>query len=316
MKRYLVIVLGVAAAILLCSVTLSLMLDPYRIVHPLVGEFVFEPNSRVSKVKFLTHACSRYDSYFVGDSRSATLSDRDLPGVSGRRFYNFSTPADNITSIDRRMRFLLDRGCPLSTLIVEESIDVLLDADQTNSYSLLLSEHPLISGENRAAFYSRYFLSAQSLSTYFSARRGAPITHDIYFPDGHADYLWSMRDGSSFRLPRCGVPKFTASERSLLPDKLSGYRELASLSERYHFMAVVWIAPLNKWESGVLEDPDIADFVEKLRAIRGLTVLEPDWDSPMLSDFREWHDCGHFRRSLFDRLLAPTISKLLADSRP
>jgi hypothetical protein len=315
MKRYVVIVLGVAAAIALCSVALSLALDPYRIVHPLLGEFVFEPNSRVSKLNFLAHACAHYDAYFVGDSRSATLSDRDLPRVSGRRFYNFSTPADNITSIDRRIRFLLERGCPISTLIAEESIDVLLDTDEASRYSLLLSEHPLVSGENRAAFYSRYFLSAQSLSTYFSARRRDPLTHDIYFPDGHADYLWAMQDGSPFRLPRCGAPKFSASERKLLPEKLSGYRELASLSKRYRFTAVVWIAPLNKWESGVLADPDIAEFITQLRAIPGLTIIEPDWDSPMLSDFREWHDCGHFRRTLFDQLLAPAISKVLADRR-
>jgi hypothetical protein len=312
MRRYVSIVLSVAAAIVLCAVAISLALDPYRIVHPLLGEFTFEPNSRVSKVSFLSHACSDYNAYFVGDSRSATLSQRDLAPVSDLKFYNFSTPADDISSIVRRIRFLLDRGCPVSALVVEESIDVLLDADELGSYSLLLSENPRVSGENRAAFYSRYFLSAQSLTTYFSARRRDPVTHDIYFPDGHADYLWSMRDGSSFLLQRCGIPTFTAGQLSLLADKLSGYRQLAQLSAQYHFKSVVWIAPLNHWEGGVLLDPQIAGFLHQLHAIPGLSVVEPDWNSPMLANFRSWHDCGHFRREVFDELLAPSVARLAA----
>jgi hypothetical protein len=263
-------------------------------------------------VNYLTHACSDYNAYFVGDSRSATLRQQDLAPVSDLKFYNFSTPADNISSIVRRIRFLLDRGCPLSALVVEESIDVLLDASEVRSYSLLLSESPQLSGENRAAFYSRYFLSAQSLTTYFSARRRDPVTHDIYFPDGHADYLWSMRDGSSFLLQRCGRPSFTPGQLSLLAAKLSGYQQLAQLAEQYHFRTVVWIAPLNHWESAVLLDPQIAAFLHRLHAVPGLVVLEPDWNSQMLADFRSWHDCGHFRREVFDELLAPSVARLVA----
>ena len=69
MKTYICILLTVAAMTLLCAIAASVIIDPYRIVHPLIGEFVFEPNSRVSKVTFLSHNCSQYDSYFVGDSR-------------------------------------------------------------------------------------------------------------------------------------------------------------------------------------------------------------------------------------------------------
>jgi len=296
----------------LCAVAISLALDPYRIVHPLLGEFTFDPNTRVSKVSFLTHACSDYNAYFVGDSRSATLSQQDLAPVSDLKFYNFSTQSDNVGAIVRRTRFLLDRGCPVNALVVEESIDVLLDADDVRDYSLLLSENPLISGENRAAFYSRYFLSAQSLTTYFSVERRDPGTHEFYFPDGHVDYLWSMRDGSSFLLQRCGIPTFTPGQLSLLAQRLSGYRQLAQLAAQYHFKAVVWIAPLNHWESGVILDPQIAGFLHQLHGISGLSVVEPDWNSPMLANFRSWHDCGHFRREVFDELLAPSVARLVA----
>jgi hypothetical protein len=312
MSRYVLILLGVAAVVILSAVSFSVALDPYRIVHPLLGEFGFEPNSRVPKLKFLLTHCARYDSYFVGDSRSASLSERDLPDMQGHRFYNFSTPADNISSIVRRLEFLLDRGCPISTVIVEESIDVLLDNDESRAYSLLLSENPRLSGESWLAFYSKYFLSVQSLSTYFGARRREPVMHDIYYPDGHADYLWEMRDGSSFLLPRCGAPKLTANQKQLLPAKLAGYRELARLARQHHFVAVVWIAPLNRWESSLLDDPDIADFRRQLGDMPDMSIVEADRESPALADFHYWHDCGHFRRAVFDQLLAPSVSKLLA----
>jgi hypothetical protein len=314
MKAYLYILLMVAATTVLCTVAASVIVDPYRIVHPLIGEFSFEPNSRVPKVTFLSHSCSHYDSYFVGDSRSATLSESDLGDVQGRRFYNFSTPADDIVSIVRRLKFLIGRGCPISAVVVEESIDVLLDESALSAYSLLLSESPAVSGENRISFYSKYFLSAQALATYVRAVSRHPSHPDIYYPDGHADYLWGMEDGAAFALARCRASNTEVTDKKLLVAKLSGYREIARLSERYHFKTIAWIAPLNKWESSFLDDPAIRDFLQRLRAVPNLAVIEADRDSPLLSDFRDWHDCGHFRRIVFDQLVAPAVSEILRHS--
>jgi hypothetical protein len=311
MKAYLCVLLIVAAAMILGTVAASVIVDPYRIVHPLIGEFSFEPNSRVSKTRFLSHGCSQYDSYFVGDSRSATLSQGDLGDVEGGRFYNFSTPADDIASIVRRLNFLIAAGCRISTVVVEESIDVLLDRGALSEYSLLLSENPAVSGENRIAFYSRYFLGAQALDTYFRALLRDPSHHDIYYPDGHVDYLWGMEDGTAFALPQCDASNLKITDKNLLLAKLAGYREIARLSDQYHFRAIVWIAPLNKWQSSFLDDPAIQDFLRQLRALPGLPVIEADRDSPLLADFRNWHDCGHFRRTVFDQLVAPGVSRFL-----
>jgi hypothetical protein len=316
MKRYACVLMLVATAFIVGAVAFSMALDPYRILHPLLGEFYFEPNSRVPKLSYLLHSCGQYNAYFLGDSRSATLSARDLPEVAGLHFYNFSTPADNVQSIIPRLRFLIDRGCPVAAVIVDESLDVLLDNAQVDHYSLLLREHPRISGENWLSFYSHYFLNLQSLQTYFEATRKSPVTHDIYFPDGHADYLWALQDDSSFRLPRCGVPTLTDAQRGLMTMKLSGYRALAQLSARYHFNTVVWIAPLNQSETALLQNPQVVHFLNELHAIPQLSVVEPDWQSPLLADFHEWHDCGHFRRSVFDQLIAPTATSLLVGPKP
>jgi hypothetical protein len=314
MKAYLYILLTVATTMVLCAVAASVIVDPYRIVHPLIGEFSFEPNSRVSKVTYLTHSCSLYDAYFVGDSRSMTLSESDLGDVQGRRYYNFSTLADDIESIVRRLNFLIGKGCPISAVIVGESIDVLMDESEKNAYFLLLSENPAVSGENRIAFYSRYFLSAQALTAYARAVHRNPTAHDIYYPDGHADYLFGMEDGTAFALPRCGARKLGDADRKMLFARLAGYRQIASMSVRDNFKVIVWIAPLNAWEGRLFDDPVVRDYLQQLRAIPNLPVVEADRNSPLLSDYHSWHDCGHFRRTVFDQLVAPAASRLLGHS--
>jgi hypothetical protein len=311
MKTYVIVLLAVAMAAILAVMAANIIVDPYNVVHPLLGEYYFEPNSRVPKVAWLSKNCSRYDSYFVGDSRSATLSAADLGGAGGRRFYNLSTPADDIGSIVRRVKFLIGKGCPISTVIAAESVDVLLDTDEKESYSLLLRENPAVSGENRLAFYTRFFLSVQALTTYFRSVGWPRTPRDFYYPDGHVNYYWSMRDGSDFALARCRAPSEAVHASKLLSAKLAGYRDLAELAAARQFKAVVWIAPLNKDKSALLDDPEISDFLTRLRDIPNLRLIQADRDSPLLGDFRAWHDCGHFRPIIFDRLVAPEISQLL-----
>jgi hypothetical protein len=60
-----------------------------------------------------------------------------------------------------------------------------------------------------------------------------------------------------------------------------------------------------------LDDPAIRDFLRQLRVIADLPVIEADRQSPLLADFRAWHDCGHFRREVFDQLVAPEVTRLL-----
>jgi hypothetical protein len=315
MRTYLVILLTAAATTVLCAIAASMIVDPYRIMHPLIGEYSFKPNSRVPKVTYLSHSCSQYDSYFAGDSRSQILSENNLGNVQGRRFYNLATTADDIVSFVRRLNFLIGRGCPVSAVVVGESVDIWLDEGARSAGSLLLSENPAVSGENRIAFYSRYFLSAQALITYVRFVHEHPSRHEIYYPDGHADYLWEMEDGRPFALAPCREPtKLGVAERKLLFDKLPGYRAIAGMSDRYHFKVIVWIVPLNKWESDLFDDPAVKDYLQQLRAIPNLSIVEADRKSPLLSDFHSWHDCRHFHRMVFDQLIAPAASSFLGHS--
>lgn len=311
MKTYVVVLLGVALAAILSVMAANIVIDPYNVVHPLLGEYYFEPNSRVPKVAWLSKNCFRYDSYFVGDSRSGTLSARDLGDAGGRRFYNLSTPADDVASIVKRLKYFIDRGCPISTVIAAESVDVLLDVDEKESYSLLLRENPAVSGENRLAFYARFFLSPQALTTYFRSVGWRRTPRDFYYLDGHVDYYWSMRDGSDFALARCRASGGEARAGKLLSAKLAGYRDLAALAARQKFTAIVWIAPLNKASGALLDDPEVRNFIASLRDIPNLRLIQADRDSPLLEDFHAWHDCGHFRPTVFDELVAPQISRLL-----
>jgi hypothetical protein len=310
MRTYLHILLAVAAAAILCSVGASMLVDPYRVVHPLIGEMSFEPNTRVSKLEFLSANCARFDRYFAGDSRSIILSGEDIGDARGR-FYNLAASADDIESIVRRLKFLIGHGCPVSAVVLGESIDVLI-VEHANS--LLLSESPAISGEGLLSFFGKYFFSAQALVTYARAMAHDASAHYIYHSDGHADYLWGMPDGAAFALPRCGTPALGNAGKERLFAKLAAYAEIARMADRYHFKAIVWIVPLNRWAGGLLDDPVVQDYLQRLRAIANLPVIEYDGGSPLLGDFHHWHDCGHFRRTVFDQLTAPAVAALLGRS--
>jgi hypothetical protein len=292
-----------------CLITANMILDPYRIIHALIGTRTFQPNSRVYKLEFLSRHCIDYDTYLVGDSRAQILTGRDLEDVGGRRFYNLAAPRDEITAIVRRLKFLADKGCPISAVIAGESIDIVSDGKDT---SLLNTESPLVSGENRLAFFGKFFFSSQPLIDYLGQMIFGSPFHFMYDADGHVEYLWRMKGPADLLAPSCRPPQLSEAAKRLLFLKLPAYRELADLSERNHFQAIVWITPFNNWKQEAFDDPDVRSFFSQLRSIPHLSVIDAERGSAMLSDFTLWTDCLHFRRPVFDKLVAPPIMKVLA----
>jgi hypothetical protein len=311
MERYSWILLAVCGSVLGLIVGLNAFLDPYHALHasPQLGRMLIQPNDRVWKLRYLSKTCERYDAYFMGDSRANTLSAADLPAVHGLRFYNLSTPADNISTILPRLQRVLDLGCPVKAVLINVSVDTMEAPQQWRPFALEWSELPAISGESAVSFYDRYLLDAQPLLTWVDRRLRPPLKSDRYYEDGHADYLWGMTDGAPFLSVQCHSPPYTEWHWARLRSQLPQFEALARLSTQYHFGVAVWIAPLNGWEAQFIREPNVARFIQQLRAIPDLTVIEPDWHAPILSDYHQWHDCGHFRTSVFDQLIAPAIDQ-------
>jgi hypothetical protein len=292
-----------------CLIAANMIVDPYRIIHATIGTRTFQPNSRVYKLESLARHCMDYDAYLVGDSRAQILTGQDLEDVGGRRFYNLAAPRDEITSIVRRLKFLAGMGCPISAVIAGESIDIVSDGKDT---SLLNTESPLISGESRPAFLGKFLFSSQPLIDYFGQMIFGSPFHFKYYADGRVEYLWRMKGPADLVAPSCRPPQLSEAEKRLLFLKLPAYRELADLSVRNHFQVIVWITPYNNWKQQVFDDPDVRRFISQLQSIPHLSVVDAERSSPMLSDFTLWTDCAHFRRPLFDELVAPRILGLLS----
>jgi hypothetical protein len=128
-----------------------------------------------------------------------------------------------------------------------------------------------------------------------------------YYADGHADYMWSMK--SDFA--EACAPQTTPAKNTLLAE-LSGYGEFAVLAARNHFKAIVWIAPGPTQRSSP-RDTYMEQYIAQLRAIPNLSIIEPDLESPLLADIHYWHDCVHFRRTVFQQLASPAASALLVE---
>jgi hypothetical protein len=312
MRSYLIILAAAATLTVVVTSFASWILDPYGITHPLAGKVYTQPNDRASKTAFLAKECMRFDSYIFGNSRSQILKGSQFADA-GTRYYNFSAPGEDVGQSLEQLEFLFGSGCPVSVLLVAESVDVFDALGHPGRDALNQIRHPLITGDNLLLFYARYFLGPQGAITFFRSKRSPRLRPMFYYPDGHMDYLWEMQSDADYALPVCRISRLSAQEKIDLYGRLPEYRKLASLAAQHHVKVIVWLTPLSKARSIVLGDPDVSGYLNELHQIAGLSVLESDRDSPLLADFHQWHDCSHFHRSVFDQLVAPGVAKLLRE---
>jgi hypothetical protein len=308
MRSYLIILTAAAALTVAVTSLASWILDPYGIGHPLAGKLLLQPNDRASKTAFLAGNCHRFDSYIIGNSRTQILTGSELAGGAGARYYNLGAPAEEIGQSLERLEFLFRIGCPVSTVLVGESIEILA---HPNPASFQQMEHPLMTGGNLLLFYANYFLGPQGAITYVRSRFVPTSRPMFYYPDGHMDSLWEMKSDAEFSISLCVTSRLSAKEKEDLFARLPKYRKLVELAAEHHVKVVVWLTPLSKARSVALHDPDVDRYIAELRRIPGLIVFEADRNSPLLSDFHQWHDCSHFHRTVFDQLVAPSVARLL-----
>jgi hypothetical protein len=306
MRSYLTILAFTTMLTVAVTSLASWILDPYYIAHPLSGKVFMQPNDRAAKTAFLAKNCQHFDSYILGNSRSEILKGSQFADA-GARFYNLGAPVEDIGESLEHLEFLFRIGCPVSALLVGESVDVLAHPPPDR---LTQMEHPLITGGNLLLFYGKYFLGPQTAIAHFRSKLSSsrPL---FYYPDGHLDFLWEMQSDAEYAISICKVPPLSAEQKIDLFGRLPKYRKLASLAVQHHIKVVVWLTPLSKARSIVLDDPDVSRYISELHRIAGLSVVEPDRNSPLLSDFHQWHDCNHFHRAVFDQLVAPGVAKLL-----
>jgi hypothetical protein len=309
MRCYLAILATTALLTVVVTSFASWALDPYGIAHPLAGKVLMEPNDRAAKTAFLAKHCRQFDSYILGNSRSQIVTGSQFADT-GARYYNFSASGEDIGQSLEKLEFLFKIGCPVSALLVAESVDVL---DHPGPDWITQIRHPLISGDNLLRFYARYFLGPQAAISYFRSRFSLGARPMFYYPDGHMDYLWQMQSDADYRIPSCRTSRLSAQDKIHLYDRLPQYRQLALLAAQHDIKVVVWLAPLSTARSIVLDDPEVSRYISELHRIAGLSVIEADRNSPLLADFHQWHDCNHFRRSVFDQLVAPGVAKQLRE---
>src|ERR1700743_1283012 len=251
MRSYLTIMAAAAAITVGITSFASWMLDPYGISHPLAGKVSMQPNDRASKTAFLAKDCRKFDSYILGNSRSQILEGSQF-AERGTRYYNFSAPGEDIGQSLEQLEFLFRSGCPVSTLLIAESVDVFDVFGHPGRDALNQIRHPLITGDNLLLFYARYFLGPQGALAFLRSKRVPSLRPMFYYPDGHMDYLWEMQSDADYTRPVCRISGLSAQEKIELYGRLPVYRKLPRLPAQHHFKVVVWLTPLSKARSIVL----------------------------------------------------------------
>jgi hypothetical protein len=306
-KTYLQWLFGSALVTVLCCSAADLIIDPFCLLRPAVGTFSSQPNDRLAKAAYLAANCQKYSRYFLGDSRSEILTTDDL-GLAGGRFFNYSVPRDGVWGVRSRLSFLLKRHCPLTAAVMNESIDVLHDETGEN---LLMQESPLVSGETQLSSMSTFFIGWDPLIYWMRTLEVPAIPHWTYYSDGHVDYLIDIPRGDAWSKSRCGPSTAMFMDADSMREKLAVYAQLAHLAAENHFTLVIWVTPLNRWKEAMFQNTVATDFLRRLHAIPGLTVVEADRSASVLEDNSAWYECLHFRNRVFDQLLAPQIRQAL-----
>jgi hypothetical protein len=306
MRNYLVHVCLATFVLLALAVGFNWQVDSYRIFSQSADKEYFESNTRFQKTNYITENCQAYNSMIFGNSRAAVFSPEAVNSEKNR-FFNFAVSEDKINGILLKASYLVALGCLKNIAIIPVSLDTIGTEDWDAQKNLLRSESPLLSKRSYFDFFSAYLLNFEITHTninYLIA--DASVPRFIYGKDGAVSYAWEMGKAD---FEKCNTPidvnkiDYTGAIRQ----DLEIHKKLASLFKNAGVVPVLVLMPMpsNVFKS-YLANKQMVNYLEALEQIYNRKIIA-NYDKQFTSDYKFWHDCGHFKKSVFEKFLAPEI---------
>lgn len=313
MRNYLAHVCLATFVFLALPVGFNWLVDSYRIFSKPDDKEYFESNTRFQKTNYLTEKCQAYNSMIFGNSRAAIFPPEAINSEENR-FFNFAVSQDMINGIFLKASYLVSLGCLKNVAIIPVSLDIIGPMDWDAQKNLLRSESPLLSKRSKFDFFSAYLLNFEITHTninYVIADSSVP--RFINGKDGAVSYTWEMTKDS---FEKCNTPvdfdkvDYTGS----MSQDLEIHKKLASLFKSAGVVPVLVLMPMpSKIFKSYLENKQMVTYLESLEQIYNRKIVA-NYDKQFTSDYKFWHDCGHFKKSAFEQYLAPEIRADLAKS--
>lgn len=306
MRNYLVHLCLATLAFLALPVGFNWLIDSYRIFSKSDDKEYFESNTRFLKTNYITENCQAYNSIIFGNSR-AQVFPPEAVNSEENRFFNFAVSDDRVNGILLKASYLVSLGCLKNIAIIPVSLDTVGPKYWDDRKDLLRSENPLLSKRSNFDFFSAYLLNFEITHTNFNyVIADASIPRFIYAKDGAVSYTWEMTKNE---FENCNTPvNFDKVDYtgSIIQD-LEVHKNLASLFKSAGVVPVLIIMPLpSNIFASYLANKQIAGYLKSLEQIYNKKIIA-DYDKQFTSDYRFWHDCGHFKKSVFEKFLAPEI---------
>jgi hypothetical protein len=314
MRNYLVH-LGLATFVFLAlPVAFNWLVDSYHIFRPSTDKEFFESNTRFQKTNYIIENCQAYNSMIFGNSRVAIFPPEAVNSEENR-FFNFAVSEDMVNGIFLKASYLVSLGCLKNIAIIPVYLDIIGTHDWDAQKNLLRSESPVLSKRSYFDFFSAYLLNFEITHTninYVIADSSVP--RFIYGKDGAVSYTWEM-DKENFE--KCNIPvNFDKVDYtgSIIQD-LEIHKKLASLFKSAGVVPALILIPMpSNIFTSYLANKQIVGYLKSLEQIYNRKIIA-SYDKQFTYDYQFWHDCGHFKKSVFEKFLGPEIRASLVNRK-
>ncbi len=306
-RSYLRTLAVIVAALVALKVGLSVVIDPYQAFGTFgIIERNFEPNTRISKVRFLSERCRDFDSYVLGTSRVNYYNVEDASEIFGGRFYNFNVSAETMGGVRAKLRWLA-ANCPVERVVVGLDFDWFHSAE-FHQGDLLRREHPAAIGGGfkpfrYAATFAPYLnVPTRTLRRSVRARFEGPLRFRLDLETGHVLLFEDGRIINQSEDSTVAVTPIAAA--CYAPARLDAehYRSSKSiLADIVRFLrkssieAVFVINPINQNVAARFDPQQYAAFVRDAATITGGVWYFGGFNELTESDER-YVDASHFGR--------------------
>jgi len=295
---YLRIVAATLASVLLAYVSLEVTVDEFGVFrHAGSPTRVCMPNSRVVKLRHLNEDLGR-DAFVLGSSRANSYRVATLSRLSGRRYYNLSSPMENGVGMERWVRWLAARPGVRQVIL---TLDFDLQEHPYNPDDPFIQDPPGLTHEVPAAFYAQYLLTPPD-----------QLLACVKAKIGGSRYSFDSRTGEdteagrrSMRFAPAHLEVFSEGRSDPSTDELE---RMVPLLRSRGIDVIVVVNPV--WSRRFLTfNPQT--YEAWLRDV--LAITGGFWDfsgvNPVTADMSNYYDSGHFTPAIGDRVLDTVYRK-------
>lgn len=309
-KTYLRTLGAIVVAFILLKVGLSVLIDPYDAFGGVgLVERNFEPNTRITKIRFLSERCGDFDSYVLGTSRVNYYNVEDASASLGGRFYNFNVSAETMGGVRAKLEWLV-ANCSVERVLIGLDFDW-FHSEEFHAGDLLRREHPAVIGGRVAGFkpyvYARGFapylnVPVKTLRRSVRAQREDPLRFRVDLATGHA---LLYEDGEPVnQMPDRVVPVAAVSQVCFAPAPLDArtyqinkdiLADIAQFARESSIEAIFVVNPINENIAAAFDARQYADFVRDTALITDGVWYFGGFNA-FTQDEARYLDASHFGR--------------------